>query len=80
MGNPLPSPKMGWIPLPKNRPMFILAKTAGWMKLVLGEEVGLSRGDFVLDGDPAPSPKCFVCSDAVIGTSKTDRQTVESTS
>jgi len=24
------------------------------MKLVLGMEVGLSPGDFVLDGDPAP--------------------------
>jgi len=32
-------------------------QTAGWMKLILGMEVGLSRGDFVLDGDPAPSPK-----------------------
>ena len=27
------------------------------MKLVLGTEVGLSPGDFVLDGDPAPYPK-----------------------
>jgi len=28
------------------------------MKVVLGVEVGLSLGDFVLDGDPAlPSPK-----------------------
>jgi len=27
------------------------------MKLVLGTEVGLSPGDFVLDGDPAPSSK-----------------------
>jgi len=26
------------------------------MKLVLGMEVGLSPDDFVLDGDPAPSP------------------------
>jgi len=26
------------------------------MKLVLGMEVGLSPGDFVLDGDPAPLP------------------------
>ena len=25
--------------------------------MVLGMEVGLSPGDFVLDGDPAPSPK-----------------------
>ena len=31
-------------------------QTAGWMKLVLGMAVGLSLGDFVLDGDPAPSP------------------------
>ena len=31
-------------------------QTAGWMKLILGVEVGLSPGDFVLDGDPAPSP------------------------
>jgi len=27
------------------------------MKLVLGVEVGLRPGDFVLDGDPAPLPK-----------------------
>ena len=27
------------------------------MKLVLGTEVGLSPGDFVLHGDPVPSPK-----------------------
>jgi len=26
------------------------------MKLVLGMEVGLNPGDFVLDGDPAPPP------------------------
>ena len=26
------------------------------MKLVLGMEVGLSPGDFVLDGDPASTP------------------------
>ena len=33
-------------------------QTAGWMKLVLGMEVGLNPGDFVLDGDPAsPPPK-----------------------
>ena len=32
-------------------------QTAGWMKLVLGMEVGLSPGDFVLDGDPVPFPK-----------------------
>ena len=27
------------------------------MKLVPGIEVGLSSGDFVLDGDPVPFPK-----------------------
>jgi len=29
-------------------------QTAGWTKMVLGMEVGLSSGDFALDGDPAP--------------------------
>ena len=28
-----------------------------WIKMSLGMEVGLGPGDFVLDGDPAPSPK-----------------------
>ena len=27
------------------------------MKLILGMVVGLRPGEFVLDGDPAPSPK-----------------------
>jgi len=27
---------------------------AGWLKMALGTEVGLSPGDFVLDGDPTP--------------------------
>jgi len=27
------------------------------MKLVLGMDVGLSPGDFVLDGDPVPFPQ-----------------------
>jgi len=27
---------------------------AGWIKMLLGMEVGLGPGDFVLDGDPAP--------------------------
>ena len=33
------------------------AKTAGWIKMALGMEVGLGPGHIVLDGDPAPSPK-----------------------
>ena len=31
--------------------------TAGWIKMALGMEIGLSPGDFVLDGDPAPPPQ-----------------------
>jgi len=30
---------------------------AGWIKMVVGMDVGISPGDFVLDGDPAPIPK-----------------------
>jgi len=30
---------------------------AVWMKLILSMVVGLSPGEFVLDGDPAPSAK-----------------------
>ena len=32
-------------------------QTAGWIKIVLGTEVGLSPGDLVLDGDPAHTQK-----------------------
>jgi len=32
-------------------------QTAGWMKMPLGMEVGLSPGHIVLDGDPAPPPQ-----------------------
>jgi len=32
-------------------------QVAGWIKMPLGMEVGLSPGDFVLDGDPAPPPQ-----------------------
>jgi len=30
---------------------------AAWIKMSLGMDVGLSPGDFVLDGDPGPLPK-----------------------
>jgi len=30
---------------------------AGWIKMVLGMEVGLGPDHIVLDGDPAPPPK-----------------------
>jgi len=36
---------------------FYCAQTAGCIKMPLGMEVGLSPGEFVLDGDPAPLPK-----------------------
>jgi len=58
---------MGTQPLPKKRdgaPLKFSAhvycgQTAGWIKMALGMEVGLSPGDFVLDGDPkgAQSPQ-----------------------
>jgi len=32
-------------------------QTAAWIKMALGIEVGLSPGDFVLDGDPAARPQ-----------------------
>jgi len=54
MGTHLSLPKKGV-------PIFLAHvycdQTAGWIKMALGMEVGLSPDDFVLDGDPAPSPK-----------------------
>jgi len=32
-------------------------RLAAWIKMPFGMEVGLGSGDFVLDGNPAPSPK-----------------------
>ena len=32
-------------------------QTAGWIKMPLGRQVGLSQSDIVLAGDPAPLPK-----------------------
>ena len=32
-------------------------RTAKWIKMPLGTEVGLGRGHIVLDGDPAPPPQ-----------------------
>jgi len=45
------------LPHPNFRPMSIVAKTAGWIKMALGVEVGLGPSHIVLDEDPAPSPK-----------------------
>ena len=55
MGIPLPLPKRGRTP--KFSAHVYCGQTAGWIKMVLGMEVGLSPDDFVLDGDPAPLPK-----------------------
>jgi len=60
-GDPAPSPKRGQSP--QFSAHAYCGQTAGWIKMPLGTdvnldmEVGLSPGDFVLDGDPAPLPK-----------------------
>ena len=60
MGTPFPPPQKGeWSP-PILGPCLLWPN--GWMdesgtNLVLGAELGFSPGDFVLDGDPAPSLK-----------------------
>jgi len=45
-----PSPKGGGA-------HFYCGQTAGCIKMPLGTDVGLSPWDFVLNGDPVPSPK-----------------------
>ena len=52
---PTPFPKRG--PSPQFSAHVYCGQTAGWIKMPLGMEVGLSPGDFVLDGDPSPYPK-----------------------
>jgi len=42
---------------PKFSAHVYCGQTAGWIKMAVGTEVGLSPGDFVLNGDPASSPK-----------------------
>ena len=61
-GKPRPKPHcVGWghsSPEKGAQHAPTLAQTARWIKMPLDLEVGLSPGDFVLDGDPAPlSPK-----------------------
>jgi len=55
MGIQLPSSKGGGA-----HPIFgriCCGQMAAWITMLLGMEVGPGPGDFVLDGDPAPSPK-----------------------
>ena len=53
----MPFPQKGTEPPPQFSAHFYCAQTAGCIKMPLGMEVGLSPGEFVLDGDPAPLPK-----------------------
>jgi len=52
-GDPAPPTQKGG-GAPKFSTHVYSGQTAGWMKLVLGMEVGLSPGDCVLDADPVP--------------------------
>jgi len=60
-GDPAPLPKRRWSPGAEPPPQFsahvYCGQTAGCIKMPLGMEIGLSPGDFVLDGNPAPTPK-----------------------
>ena len=57
MGTQLPLGKKGTdAPLQFSAHVYC-GQMAGWIKVILGKEVGLSSGDFVSDGDPAPSPE-----------------------
>ena len=47
-------PQKGAEPPPQFSAHFYCGQTAGCINMPIGMEVGLSRGDFVLDGDPAP--------------------------
>ena len=51
--SPLPLPNKG-AECPQFSTDVYCGQRAGWIKMVLGIEVGLSPGDFVLDGNPAP--------------------------
>jgi len=59
-GDPTPLSKNGGggpAETPKFSAHVYFGQTAGWIKVVLGMEVCLSPGDFVLDGDPSPSSR-----------------------
>ena len=55
-GDPVAQSPKGGGP-PKFSAHVYCDQMVGWMKLVLGMVVGLSPGEFVLDGEPAPPPK-----------------------
>jgi len=64
---PSPLPKKGSEPAPQFSTNFYCAKTAGCITMPLGMQVGLSPGDFVFDGDPAPSQKGGGASSPIFG-------------
>jgi len=58
MGTQPPFLKRGGAPLPNFRPISTVpCQMAGCIKMPLGMVVGLSPGDFVLDGDPVAPPQ-----------------------
>ena len=54
---PSPPPHKGVERPPQFSAHFYCGQTVGYIKMALGMEVGLSPGDFVLNGDLAPSRK-----------------------
>jgi len=56
-GSPLPRKGAEPPPPPKFSAHLYCGQTTGWIKMAFGTEVGLSPGDFVLNGDPAPPQK-----------------------
>jgi len=54
---PSSSPQKGTEPLPQFSTHLYCGRRARCIKMPFGMEVGLSPGDFVLDGDPASCPK-----------------------
>jgi len=70
-GDPAPLPIKGAEPPSQFSAHFYGGQTAGCTKMPLGMELGLSPGEFVLDGDIAPPQKggglsqifgpCFLC-------------------
>jgi len=54
-GDPAPLPERGRSPQFSAR--VYCGETAGWIRMPLGRQVGLSQSDIVLVGDPAPPPQ-----------------------
>jgi len=50
-------PQKGAQPSPQFSAHVCYGQTAGWIKVQLATMIGLSPGDIVLDGDPAPTKK-----------------------